>query len=143
MLAASQINTTTTMFTVYSLLTVFQDLKSVNFSKVKNIPHLMVHLQSTHQQMSHCLFHHCLRLFQIGCQIYPNFLQTFDVEGKHILLQPLLKLGIAFLKFSSKNRLNVALFKNARTGHLKFKQRFHFFILPPFFVVYVSENEKN
>ena len=61
----------------------------MNFYKVKNIPHLMVHLKSTYHQVSHCLFHHCLRLFQIGCQIYPNCFQTFDVDGKHIILQPL------------------------------------------------------
>ena len=34
MLAASQINTTTTMFTVYSLLMVFQDLKKKLFAEV-------------------------------------------------------------------------------------------------------------
>ena len=41
------------------------------------------------QYMSHRLIRHCLRYTQTGCQIDLNFLQTFDVEGKHVLLQSL------------------------------------------------------
>ena len=33
----------------------------------------MAQFQNARQQMSNCLFHHCLSLFQSGCQTYPSF----------------------------------------------------------------------